>query len=797
VSFCLSIIYIIHKNKINLVQKRPVSCILIGEGKKYISQNHLFFMKFLNKNKKRISTLLGIVLCLFFVPTNFALACNAWLIAIPGACEAADSLVSLIATLTANIFVNLIWLVVIVAVLIGLIKLFLWASVWLLGKSLELFVVGLNTWLNLTAITAGWTVVRDLSNMIFIFILIYIAVNTILSLGDYKKQLSLVLIMAVLVNFSMAFTKVAIDTSNIFTIAAYNKMTGPVAAGGTGGQNLGWFILDSMHKNGTDSIMGDLNGSEAAVKGSATAASSTGEIMKDVAKDYLSSMTLVFGFIFSPITKTLEWVQNQILDVIPSLFMIYLFTFIACVFVFRFVTLVFLIVTSPAAIASYAWPKLRGQIWDPWYKELVEQLLIAPVLIFCLYIVVSIVGSNGFQTEATGAGAIIKYMLILGFLAGSIKAAKAAASGVSGLAEKVTKNVSGKAAGITAGATAITARNTAGRSAEAYAEKNKEKLASMRQSRNIFTRGMGYGLTGVTDWGKKSSMDLRNTDMGKSQFKSRFGGSGTDILNSKLKKKPAGFVALRDARAEKIKEQGSKDLDTLEAGHLKQVEELKKEVAANTPSAIISSQKKVIDELREERKKTSESLTQAKMSGASTAEIENLRKEALKKSQQIRDVESLSPSVTLPEKIAKLEQEKTKAENALEKAKAGGANENEMDELRKITLETAKEIKEAQKDLHEVTSNMNKTISHKYTQLKEREGELNGPNSVYQEAKDNVEHYSEHAIFNGTRKGMSGALKKHGLSPDDKKDLETAKKENELKETVKKLEEEVDNLKNK
>src|SRR3989338_1077359 len=65
-----------------------------------------------------------------------------------------------------------------------------------------------------TFLSNAWTVVRDLSNIFFILILLYISIKTILGLGGHevKKMIFHVIIMALLINFSMFFTKVVIDT---------------------------------------------------------------------------------------------------------------------------------------------------------------------------------------------------------------------------------------------------------------------------------------------------------------------------------------------------------------------------------------------------------------------------------------------------------------------------------------------------------------------------------------------------------------------------------------------------------
>ncbi|MBY0376776.1 hypothetical protein K2P96_02275, partial [Patescibacteria group bacterium] len=76
-------------------------------------------------------------------------------------------------------------------------------------------------------IDGAWGVVRDISNIFFILVLLYVAMEIILDLGGHgaKKTIVAVIIMALMINFSMFFTKIVIDSSNILALIFYNKMT--------------------------------------------------------------------------------------------------------------------------------------------------------------------------------------------------------------------------------------------------------------------------------------------------------------------------------------------------------------------------------------------------------------------------------------------------------------------------------------------------------------------------------------------------------------------------------------------
>src|SRR3989344_7300907 len=72
----------------------------------------------------------------------------------------------------------------------------------------------------------AWKIVRDFSNIFFILILLYVAIKMTLGLGgaEIKKMIVNVVIVALLINFSMFFTKIVIDSSNILALIFYNKI---------------------------------------------------------------------------------------------------------------------------------------------------------------------------------------------------------------------------------------------------------------------------------------------------------------------------------------------------------------------------------------------------------------------------------------------------------------------------------------------------------------------------------------------------------------------------------------------
>lgn len=70
-----------------------------------------------------------------------------------------------------------------------------------------------------------WSFIRDILNMTFIFILLWIAVNVILGRKGFalRKQVPTVVIVAILINFSLFAAKLMVDGSNLVTLQLYES----------------------------------------------------------------------------------------------------------------------------------------------------------------------------------------------------------------------------------------------------------------------------------------------------------------------------------------------------------------------------------------------------------------------------------------------------------------------------------------------------------------------------------------------------------------------------------------------
>lgn len=278
-----------------------------------------------------------------------------------------------------------------------------------------------------TFISEGWAVVRDFVNIFFILILLYVAIQTILGMGhETKKIIVRVIIMALLINFSMFFTKVIIDSSNILALVFYNK-------------------IDSKSKDYIPSTKISATGvQEKDFTGSMVSAFDPTKLMSadffKKAKEktqsvgvgtigtagYVAGGAYVGSFIPIPIVGTAVgaaggYAISKVVglfittDKVPPglmigiivsaglimLFAAYCFFIAGMSFLSRLIELWILIIFSPFAFMSWPIPKLSGTPsigWDEWLKRVLKLSFMAPIFMFFLYLIFKLINTNIFQS---------------------------------------------------------------------------------------------------------------------------------------------------------------------------------------------------------------------------------------------------------------------------------------------------------------------------------------------------------------------------------------------------------------
>lgn len=236
-------------------------------------------------------------------------------------------------------------------------------------------------------IREGWTLVRDFLNMFYLLILIFLAIATILRVNRFsdKKLFIFVLFSAFLINFSLPITLVVVDASNLAMSFLFNS---------------------------TCRVWGEQN-------------NNNNYCSKKIAIGILSK------------AKFNEIINNKAAgeNTVPLLFLETMFLMLAAIFFFflaitliiRYLAFWILLILSPFAIFSFAWPSKSGigAAWGEWSKKLIHYAAFGPVMLFFIFLtnyLLRVLGEANFTaveiegliTHFISAGAVL-YLLFYGY----------------------------------------------------------------------------------------------------------------------------------------------------------------------------------------------------------------------------------------------------------------------------------------------------------------------------------------------------------------------------------------------
>ncbi len=350
-------------------------------------------------------------------------------------------------------------------------------------------------------VSEAWAIVRDISNIFFILILLYVAIQTILGLGhETKKVIVQVIIMALLINFSMFFSKVIIDTSNILALVFYNKINvaTPIKIGDKVAVRVYNAFLSSSKTNVEEKdISGGIFASfdptrlmtaeffeKAQVKTSS--GSFLGFAAYTAAGAYFGPVGALVGAgaygvkaIFSSSTQIPDGLILTIIIVSGLImgFAAYTFFVVGLTFIARIAELWILIIFSPFAFMSSSLPHLLGNIgyvgWEEWIKRIMKLSFMAPIFMFFVYLIFKIVQVpflNGLikpeqEIYQTMLLIILQALVVLILLHKAAKYAKDASGELGAAVIGGAKMLAGLAVGGAALGTAVVGRSLIGQTA--------------------------------------------------------------------------------------------------------------------------------------------------------------------------------------------------------------------------------------------------------------------------------------------------------------------------------------------
>lgn len=254
----------------------------------------------------------------------------------------------------------------------------------------------------LTFISTGWTTARDLANMAFLFILIYIAFMLIFE-AETSHTMSLlagVIVIALLVNFSFFFTRLVIDAGNILSIQFYNSIQAPSIQSTAQTSNVA---------AGVNTVASSITGAQKPTK------DLTASIMGMLQLQNLFNTTSFQNF-YCPQGTNCSSGQAGFLTTVITLSFLYIgaaimfylltvmFVTVGIKFLVRIVILWFLIIASPLAFVARAMPdksSLRHYYKD-WQDMLISHAFYPVAFLFIFLILTNFTNQMGSCTNSGG-----------------------------------------------------------------------------------------------------------------------------------------------------------------------------------------------------------------------------------------------------------------------------------------------------------------------------------------------------------------------------------------------------------
>lgn len=340
-----------------------------------------------------------------------------------------------------------------------------------------------------TFINSSWIIIRDLVNSLFIFAILFVAIKQLLSFGDFdskavKKTLTGIIAAALLINFSLFFTKVAIDISNVTSRAIFYTMKSQ--PGGTGEVSYGPANALAYGLNIQEILSGD---KEDEGEGS------------------------------SNLQKGLVYLGGSAIHIVGAIS----FFVMAFYFIVRIAILIILMITSPLFFISFVFNnKQTSGLKAKWLGTLTGQLVFPVVYLALIFIVVNIVNSgllsgknvpgsfeNGMKGGASGFAIVINFMIVIILMVMAFKTAKDSA----GMAGKFGGKLAGASAGAAFAGMAFAGRNLGGRAAGYITRAGAKEGTGLNKwvtSESKYKRMVGDKVMKMGKAGYEGTWDVRN-----------------------------------------------------------------------------------------------------------------------------------------------------------------------------------------------------------------------------------------------------------------------------------------------
>lgn len=376
----------------------------------------------------------------------------------------------------------------------------------------------------------GWPIVRDIANIFFIFILLWIALATIFDVEQFsaKKLLPRFIISALLINFSLPMGLFVVKTANNLGAIYYNQIDvyGSVRRLAAPGEqtiaNVKSPPIDTSELDkakALEKIEADAYTKFNAAQGTAlkpencTPGSRQGSCSQIAAAINIEGQKA--GLVITNATPVHALLAKQfILKMLISPVIIFVLLAVAIMLVIRYVALLFILVLGPFAFLFMILPSTE-KYWHEWWEKLISWSLFLPIFAICFFISIETLNGLSKQIKFVTVGGVSKvvdqtsffhYMLSVAFMIGSLLIAQklglAGASTALGMGKRWAGNIGNFAKRGALAPARFAGRAAAGRAKGFVGEKIQKGVLRLQETRFGQVAGIRGGLAEMGGMGK-------------------------------------------------------------------------------------------------------------------------------------------------------------------------------------------------------------------------------------------------------------------------------------------------------
>jgi hypothetical protein len=280
-------------------------------------------------------------------------------------------------------------------------------------------------------VTEGWSIVRDVCNLFFIFVLIYAAFGMILSIHSIKAKEILIntILIGLLINFSLFAGQVMIDTSNILARVFYNSEAISISVNGSGQASKGGINTTQNTEIGelslSAALVGKINPQRIIIESSNVNVRDDVTGKSGTATDTTQKMGAGSFFLV------------VLLAIAVNVTGMIVFLSVGLIFIARVIGLWFSLIFAPLAFFSYTVPQMQSMPmlgWKKWWPETLGLCFVAPIFMFFMYLILLFLntGFAGIMAEQSGPNWVLSIIIPFVFIIMLLLTAKKLAKSYSG-----------------------------------------------------------------------------------------------------------------------------------------------------------------------------------------------------------------------------------------------------------------------------------------------------------------------------------------------------------------------------